>query len=107
MNNRQVACMWCLALGLGFVAPVRADPVAAPAKAGVATSVPQPARRCGHNDEKVTVLRVTAVEQGLPVEHAFVRPGPATWTNANRPLLKQLGIRPGGTLCLPRIQAEA
>jgi hypothetical protein len=107
MSSRQVACIWSLALGLGFVALVRADPVAAPAQAGVATSVPQSARRCGHNHEKVTVLRMTAIEQGLPVEHAFVRPGPGTWTNANRPLLKQLGIRPGSTLCLPRIQAEA
>jgi hypothetical protein len=57
---------------------------------------------CGPNEEPVRTLRLTAIEDGVRVDYEFVRPGPKTWTNMNRPLLKQFGIRPGGIFCLPR-----
>lgn len=48
------------------------------------------------------VLKLTAIEDGVGVEYQFAVSGEATWTNINRPLLRQLGIRPGRTFCLPR-----
>lgn len=48
------------------------------------------------------VLKLTTFDGGVRVDYEFVVSGRATWTNMNRPLLRQFGIRAAGTFCLPR-----
>ena len=103
MGHRYIVFVWILAVGLGMAAMVHAGPASAPARASVAASGPPMARKCGANQEQFRALRLTTIsEDGVRVEYEFVRPGPGTWTKTNRPLLKQFGIRAGGTFCLPR-----
>ena len=59
-------------------------------------------RPCRANEEAFRVLKLTTIEGGLRVDYEFVRSGQASWTNMNRPLLRQFGVRIGGTICLPR-----
>ena len=59
-------------------------------------------RRCRSDEEAFTVLKLTAIEGGVRVDYEFVRSGQASWTNMNRPLLRQFGVRLGATICLPR-----
>jgi hypothetical protein len=60
------------------------------------------AKSCRSDEEAFRVVRLTTVEGGKRVEFEFVRPGQATWTNMNRPLLRQFGVSVGATICLPR-----
>ena len=62
----------------------------------------RPDRRCLANEEAFRVLKLTTIEGGVRVDYEFVRSGTASWTNMNRPLLRQFGVRIGGTICLPR-----
>ena len=57
---------------------------------------------CGTHEEALRVLRLTAIERGVRVDYQFAVSGSSTWTSMNRPLLKQVGVRTGGTVCLPR-----
>jgi hypothetical protein len=63
---------------------------------------PGSAKSCRSDEEAFKVVKLTTVEGGKRVEYEFVRPGQATWTNMNRPLLRQFGVRVGATICLPR-----
>ena len=84
-----------VALGAG------AEP--APARAvKQSTTVAGSSRRCRSDEEAFTVLKLTTIEGGVRVDYEFVRPGQASWTNMNRPLLRQFGVRVGATICLPR-----
>ena len=101
MSHKVVVCLWILTLGLSMAALADAEPAAVPTRS-MMSGVAAPERKCGPNEEAVRTLRLTAIEDGVRVDYEFVRPGPKTWTNMNRPLLKQFGIRVGGTFCLPR-----
>ena len=65
------------------------------------------ARHCRADEEAFTVLKVTTIEAGVRVDYEFVRFGQASWTNMNRPLLRQFGVRVGATICLPRGPVDA
>ena len=65
------------------------------------------ARRCGADEEAFTVLKLTTIEGGVRVDYELVRSGQASWTNMNRPLLRQFGVRVGATICLPRGPVDA
>ena len=67
-----------------------------------ASAAARPVRACRIDEEAFKVLKLTAIEDGVRVDYAFVRSGAATWTNMNRPLLRQFGVRVGATICLPR-----
>ena len=71
--------------------------------ATTATSV----RHCRADEEAFTVLKLTTIEGGVRVDYEFVRSGQASWTNMNRPLLRQFGVRVGATICLPRGPVDA
>jgi len=53
-------------------------------------------------EDRLRVLKLTTFDGGVRVDYEFVVSGRATWTNMNRPLLRQFGIRAAGTFCLPR-----
>lgn len=59
-------------------------------------------RICRADEDTLRVLRLTAFDGGVRVDYEFVVSGRAAWTNMNRPLLRQFGIRAAGTFCLPR-----
>ena len=61
-----------------------------------------PVKKCGLGELTYRVIRLTAIEGGARVDYEYVVSGRATWTNMNRPLLKQFGVRAGGTFCVPR-----
>jgi hypothetical protein len=103
MTQQRLLSISCFAiLVLAIAAPAaRAEPK--PAK-GVKqkTAAPGLARRCRSDEEAFRILKLTTVEGGTRVDYEFVRSGEATWTNMNRPLLRQFGVRVGATICLPR-----
>jgi hypothetical protein len=41
---------------------------------------------------------MTAIEDGVRVDYQFVVSGRESWTNRNRPLLTQMGVRQGRSL---------
>ena len=59
------------------------------------------------DEEAFTVLKLTIIEGGVRVDYEFVRSGQASWTNMNRPLLRQFGVRVGAAICLPRGPVDA
>ena len=59
-------------------------------------------KMCRADEDTLRVLRLTTFDGGVRVDYEFVVSGRATWTNMNRPLLRQFGIRVAGTFCLPR-----
>jgi len=65
------------------------------------------ARHCRADEEAFTVLKLTIIEGGVRVDYEFVRSGQASWTNMNRPLLRQFGVRVGAAICLPRGPVDA
>ena len=60
-----------------------------------------PEKVCRADEDTLRVLKLTAIEGGVRVVYRFPVSGAATWTSLNRPLLRQFGIRPGRTFCLP------
>jgi hypothetical protein len=97
----------CLAryLSVAGLAITLCGAAAAPALAAKtkkdSTAVEAP-RHCRSDEEAFTVLKLTTIEGGVRVDYEFVRSGQASWTNMNRPLLRQFGVRLGATICLPR-----
>lgn len=65
----------------------------------VASQVPD--KVCRAHEDTLRVLKMVAIEDGVRVEYQFAVSGASTWTNMNRPLLRQFGVRMGGTFCLP------
>lgn len=61
-----------------------------------------PTKTCRTDEDTLRVLRLTTFDGGVRVDYEFIVSGRATWTNMNRPLLRQFGIRAAGTFCLPR-----
>ena len=76
--------------------PTRALPIRPTARARPVEKV------CGTHEDTLRVLKLIAIERGVRVEYQFAVSGSSTWTTLNRPLLKQVGVRAGGTVCLPR-----
>jgi hypothetical protein len=96
----SISCLTILVLAIAAPS-ARADPK--PTR-GVKqrSAAAGPTRHCRSNEEAFRVLKLTTVEDGARVDYEFVRSGQATWTNMNRPLLRQFGVRVGATICLPR-----
>ncbi|MEB0060080.1 MULTISPECIES: hypothetical protein [unclassified Variovorax] len=59
-------------------------------------------KTCRADEDTLRVLKLTTFDGGVRVDYEFVVSGRATWTNMNRPLLRQFGIRAAGTFCLPK-----
>jgi len=86
------------------------DPPAAPSKPlswpatghAAATRAASSTKTCRADEDTLRVLKLTTFDGGVRVDYEFVVSGRATWTNMNRPLLRQFGVRAAGTFCLPR-----
>jgi hypothetical protein len=114
MTSNIVFTTFILALFIGTGAKASAndgsDRLAAPSKSfpryasGTAARFrfASSTRICRTDEDTLRVLRLTAFDGGVRVDYEFVVSGRATWTNMNRPLLRQFGIRAAGTFCLPR-----
>ena len=78
-------------------------PLSRPASGTVAaTRAASSTKPCRADEDTLRVLKLTTFDGGVRVDYEFVVSGRATWTNMNRPLLRQFGIRAAGTFCLPR-----
>jgi hypothetical protein len=78
-------------------------PLSRPASGTVApTRAASSTKTCRADEDTLRVLKLTTFDGGVRVDYEFVVSGRATWTNMNRPLLRQFGIRAAGTFCLPR-----
>lgn len=82
------------------VTVVSERPTRAPANRPTAHAQ-QTEKVCGTHEDTLRVLKMTAIESGVRVDYQFAVSGASTWTNMNRPLLRQFGVRPGRTFCLP------
>ena len=86
------------------------DPAATPSKplsrpasgTAAATRAASSTKTCRADEDTLRVLKLTTFDGGVRVDYEFVVSGRATWTNMNRPLLRQFGVRAAGTFCLPR-----
>ena len=104
--------LFALAIGTGTKASandgngpaaVPSKPLSRPASRTVAaTRAASSTKTCRADEDTLRVLRLTTFDGGVRVDYEFVVSGRATWTNMNRPLLRQFGIRAAGTFCLPR-----
>jgi len=104
--------LFALAIGTGTkasandgngLAPVPSKTLSRPASRTVAaTRAASSTKTCRADEDTLRVLRLTTFDGGVRVDYEFVVSGRATWTNMNRPLLRQFGIRAAGTFCLPR-----
>jgi hypothetical protein len=95
MTPRSLFAVFLAPLVIAAGTSALASPVATPRTSS-------PTKICRADEDTFRVLTLTTFEGGVRVDYAFVRSGRATWTNMNRPLLKQFGIRAGGTFCLPK-----
>jgi len=78
-------------------------PLSRPAPGIVAaTRAASSTKTCRADEDTFRVLKLTTFDGGVRVDYEFVVSGRAMWTNMNRPLLRQFGIRAAGTFCLPR-----
>lgn len=60
-----------------------------------------PTPKCRSNEDSLRVLKMTTIEDGVKVDYQFVVSGRESWTNRNRPLLTQMGVRQGRAFCMP------
>lgn len=74
----------------------------APSGTVAATRAASPTKTCRADEDTLRVLKLTTFDGGVRVDYEFVVSGRATWTNMNRPLLRQFGVPAAGTFCLPR-----
>ena len=111
-NTIFTTFLFAVAIGAGTKASANDgnDLAAAPSKplsrpasgTVVATRAASSTKTCRAEEDTLRVLRLTTFDGGVRVDYEFVVSGRATWTNMNRPLLRQFGIRAAGTFCLPR-----
>ena len=104
--------LFAVAIGTGTKASAKDgnDLAAAPSKplsgppsgTVAATRAASSTKTCRADEDRLRVLKLTTFDGGVRVDYEFVVSGRATWTNMNRPLLRQFGIRAAGTFCLPR-----
>jgi len=96
--------LWVLVVTTGALGALAEAALAGPKQSVTAA---RSTRHCRADEEAFTVLKLTTIEGGVRVDYEFVRSGQASWTNMNRPLLRQLGVRVGATICLPRGPVDA
>ena len=114
MTPNAIITTLLFAVAIGTVAKASANDGNAPAAAPsttlsntasgtvAATRAASSTKNCRADEDTLRVLKLTTFDGGMRVDYEFVVSRRANWTNMNRPLLRQFGIRAAGTFCLPR-----